>query len=203
MNMSRLPRPVLLAAFLLGLPFAALADGGPPGPRFRQVPPKPIANLAPTAQGRLESAQRSLTDALAALARATGSKGPKLDQAVADATAAQALVADALVWLKAHPEANALPPGPAPAEASVIRPVTIPASDNIPGLNLLAAVEALNTALGQLLNDPAPAAKTPVLGDLGGHRQKIMAALGRANDGVLALIRAANPPTVPPAPRGG
>jgi stage V sporulation protein SpoVS len=196
MKTLRFPRPVLLAAVLLSFPIAALADGGPPPPRFRQQTPAPITNLAPTAQGRLEAAQRSLAEALAALARATGSKGPQLDQAVADATAAQALVADALVWLKSHPEANALPPGPAPAETPAARPATVPAGNQVPGINLLAAIEALNTALGNFLNNPDPAAKTPVLGDLGGHREKIMAAIGRANDSVLALIRS---PAVAPA----
>jgi len=201
MSTVRLLRPALSALALLTISAAALANsppGRPPPPRFQQLMPKPVANLAPTSQGRLEAAQRSLADAFTALGRATGSKGPLLDQAVADATAAKALVGDALTWLKSHPEANVLPPGPAPAETPVARPVAIPASNQVPGLNLLAAVEALNIALGNFLNNPDPAAKTPMLGDLGGRREKIMAAIGRANDDVLALIRSTAPP---PAPR--
>ena len=182
------------ALALLLLPVApAWADGGPPQPRFRAVAPAPISNLGPTAQSRLDAAQRALDQTLAALGRATGSKGPLLDQAVADVNQAKARLTEAFAFLKAHPELNTLPAGPAPAESVTVHPVTIPSGNRVPGVNLLAAVETLNTALGQFLNNPAPDAHTPVIGELGGFREKIKADIGRAAGDVLAIIRASNP----------
>jgi hypothetical protein len=195
----------LLASTLLLTPCSLRADGGPVGPRFRAINPDPIGNLGPTAQGRLDAGQHSLDQALAALNRATGSKGPLLDQAIADLNQAKTRIVEATAYLLAHPEQNALPPGPAPAELPTVRPVTIPSGNRVPGVNLLAAVKALNTALGEFLNNPAPDSHTPVLGELGGNRDKIRAAIGLAAADVLIIIRSPssavydNPPMLPTA----
>lgn len=162
---------------------------------FPGLAPALISNLGPTAKVRLTTAQRSLDQALAALNRATSSKTqPRYETAVRYLNQAQAHIAEALAYLQAHPELNALPPGPAPTENPVARPVSIPSSNRVPSVNLLAAVEELNTALSQFLNNSASASRTPVLGDLGGFREKIMADIDRVSAEVIGLIL-----TPPPA----
>jgi len=205
MKIPLLP-PLYLAAALLSIPSAAVADRGPPPPRFRELSPAPLTSLAPTAQGRLEAAQHALADALAALNRANGNRGPLLDPAISDVKAAGARVGDALNYVKAHPESNELAPGPAGEDSH--RLTSIPSSSRVPGVNLLAAMEALNTALGQFLTNPQSHA---VEGELGGFRAKIEDAIGQASSDVMAVIsadnatataaaRAALPPAAAPIP---
>jgi hypothetical protein len=180
----------LATAVLLVFPAAALADVGPPPPRFRALPPPGVVNLAATAQGRLESAQGSLAEALAALNRANGSRGPLLDTAIADVKAAAALVSEARDYVKTHPESDALPLGPTP-EAGAFRLTGVPSGSRVPGVNLLTAMEALNAALGQFLSYPASHAA--VVGDLSGRRTKLEEAISRASDDVLAIISPGRP----------
>ncbi len=163
---------------------------------FSGLAPALISNLGPTAQGRLTTAQRALDEALAALNRATGSKAePMFEVAARNVNLARAHIVDALAFLQAHPELNALPPGPDnSAEIPAYRPVSIPSnSGKVPSLNLLSAVEELNTALSQFLNNPSTTSRTPVIGDLGGFREKISSDISHAAAGVIALINAPPP----------
>ncbi len=206
----------LLAAALLLLPSLALAQyeaapggdfaggdggagrgggagGGGGGGQSRLAPPPLAANPSPTAKARLAAAGHAIEQAQAALARAASSPaGGSLDLARAAAARALADVADATVFLAAHPELNALPAGPAPAETSLARPVTLTQSgrgaSSAPGVNLLTALEALNLALNEFLNNPSPTYTGPVIGSLDGHREKIMADLAAAATAVAVTI---------------
>jgi hypothetical protein len=191
--MSRALKPTpclggIVAIVLSCVAPAAWGDVGVPAGIMR--PPPAPAHPTATAQERLAAAQLALESAQAALARTNASLyGENL--AKAKAATAQALVdlTAALAFVRSHPTLNVLPNGPAPAETPVAHPLALPAGDSLPGVNLLTAVEGLNVALNQLLNNPAPDYHGPVMTELGGFREKIMADIGRASVALFAAVR--------------
>ena len=185
----KIPFPVL--AILLPLTASlAVADLAPP---FSGVSPPPApAHPAATAQERIAATQRALTQAQAALGKVTGSDpGGHRGRAQTAITQALSDAAAALAFLQAHPEANPLPNGPAPAESAAAHPIALPRGEHVPDINLLTALEGLNVALNQLLNNPASDYHGPVLGALNGFREKIVADIGTGSAAVFAAIRAA------------
>ncbi len=191
-----------LALVLAWAPAAARADGAPAFSGMRPAPVTP--KQAPTAQGRLDNARRALTQAQAALARANPANyAGNLEKAQAAVTAVLADLNVAEFWLKANPKENALPNGPAPTEPPSVRPASLPAGERTPGVNLLTALEGLNLALNEFVNNPAPTYRGPVIGALGGHREKIMADIGAASSAVIASIRTANQAANAPQRRPG
>jgi hypothetical protein len=53
---------------------------------------------------------------------------------------------------------------------------------------------ALNAAFGHLLNDPSADYDGPVLGDIGGYREKILDEIGSVTTDVLTQLAAPGPP---------
>jgi hypothetical protein len=156
---------------------------------FKMRPPAATARPAATAQSRLEAVQTALTQAHAALAGLpAASRNPGFEIASAALARAQGDTAAALAWLKVHPEADTLPNGPAPAEKLSVRPLALGSLSSAPSLNYLTALEGLNVALNQLLNNPDLAYRGPVLGALGGYRGKIMDAIGESAVAVREAI---------------
>jgi hypothetical protein len=181
--------PLLPLAVLFALA-ATLARADMTSPTFKMRPPAAPARAAATARARLEAVQAALTPAQAALARLpAASRAASLDKSSAALARALADTAAALAWLQAHPEADKLPGGPAPAETLQVRPLALGTLSTAPSLNFLTALEGLNVALNQLLNNPDPAYRGPVLGALGGFREKIMDDIGES---AVALREAIN-----------
>jgi hypothetical protein len=158
---------------------------------FKMRPPPAPAQPAATARARLEAVQHALTQAQTALA---GVKSPDSGGHLARTRTAvvQALThsAAALAHLRSNPKEDLLSGGPAPAETLLVRPLALSGLPEAPNLGLLAALEGLNTALNQLLNNPDPAYRGPVLGSLGGYREKIMSDIGAASAALFVGIKA-------------
>jgi hypothetical protein len=115
-------------------------------------------------------------------------------------------------YLKAHPEANTLADGMAPAEASPAKLMVAPdaarknaRSPGGPGgsplQNMLSTLDELNIALNEFINPTTipTGSKSPIMGDLGGLRKTLIDDLVQANADVLAGINYANGSDVPPA----
>lgn len=184
--------PALAAGGVLA--FAAPAAFADAAPLFGGMRPPPLAaHPSSTAEARLTAAQHALLQTQAALGRANAALyAGNLEKAQAAVNQTLTDVAAALTYVRAHPELNALPAGPAPADTSPVRPAALPAGERTPGVNLMAALEGLNLALNEFLNNPAPDYRGPVIGELGGFREKIMADIGSATAAVRAGIRAAS-----------
>jgi hypothetical protein len=185
-------------------PHTASADGAPRPPAYVTTqPPAPLTNPAATAQGRLDAIQKALGQVQDSLAKATTTNhGGFVEKARDDVKLALADVNDASAYVKAHPEINTLPAGPASATDTRLAAFTIiPTGNRVPGLNLIAAVDSLNAATNQLINNPAPNYHGPVLGDIGGSRAKIIADISKTGSDILAAINSANP--TPTGRRGG
>jgi hypothetical protein len=201
--------PLLLSAGLFALTVgSAFADGGPAPQPPRAPQLHPDASL--TAQAHLDVAQTAVKQALAALIRSTTtSHGGYLEKAMVEVNKASDDLTQAAAYLKAHPEANALTNGPAPAETSKVSFAVAPAAvrgargtrGGIPlQTNMLEALDALNAALNEFINPTTSGYHGPVMGDLGGFRPKIMDDISQANTDVLAGINYANGSGVPATP---
>ncbi len=189
----KLSRHFLLPAALLVLAARpAIADGGVVGrPTYRR-PAQLQQPIAPTAAAHLSTAQLALQTALDAMETfantdSTLNYGGYFARAKEDATNAKIALTEAIAFVSAHPEQNVLAAGPAP--------VSEPKAPALPGLstetnragqplgipssNEVTAVDALQVALAALVNNPAPDYRGPVLGDLGGRRTKLIAAIGQ------------------------
>jgi hypothetical protein len=187
---------IVLLAFvgILALkPDAARADAPPAFAGSR--PPQLSADANPTAQGHLTAAQKALEQAQAALVKATtDNRGGYVEKARTDIKKALADVAEAAAFVKAHPENNLLPSGPAPAETSKVHSALIPTNYiKVPGLNMMAAIDALNVALNEFVNNHESNFHGPVFGDFGGYRLKIMNDIGQTSADVLAAIAYTDP----------
>ncbi len=200
--------PILLSVGLFALTVgSAFADVGPAPqpPRAPQLRP----DTSSTAQAHLDVAQTAVKQALAALIRSTTtSHGGYLEKAMVEVNKATDDLTQAAAYIKAHPEANALANGPAPAETSKVSFTVAPAAvrgargtrGGVPlQTNMIEALDALNAALNEFMNPAGSDYHGPVMGDLGGFRQKIMDDLVQANTDVLAGINYANGSGVPPA----
>ncbi len=204
--------------FVLGVALAGLLSLGTV-PLFADAAPRPQPPAAPrlapdanpTAQGHLDAAQRAVDQALAALKRAaTNDNHGRYDQAATtDLAAVAADLANAAQYVKAHPDANALASGPAPAGTVLEKIMVMPAAARGPGgtrsgavvqTNMITAFDSLNAALNEFIIPTAPDYKGPIMGDFGGIRAKIIADLERANTNVLAGINYANGVIRNPAP---
>jgi hypothetical protein len=206
--MTPLPSPSAfrlsaLQSFLLLTTLLAFSSARP---AFADVPPRVIPYrrpaqltqpIQPTAQSHLEAAQRALDLASDLLLQSEGQPsqlgtitghdnlvmlyGGHFQRVLADLPAALDAAKQALAYVREHPETNVLTAGPAPAGDSVppTRPKlrATPAVTNAPALER--AVDALDVAFDALANNPAPDHRGPVLGDLGGHRAKLIAAIAR------------------------
>ncbi len=188
----KLPRHLLLPAALLALTAGhAFADGGVGPPPYRR-PAQLQQPIAPTAAAHLSTAQLALQTALDAMGTFAGTSstlnyGGYFARAKEDATNAKSALAEAIAFVSAHPEQNVLAAGPAPADEhkapalpslqSQTRPSGAPVG--IPNNTEVIVVDALQVALAALVNNPAPDDRGPVLGDLGGHRAKLIAAIGQ------------------------
>ncbi len=175
-----------LVAGLVLLPVRA--DVAPPF--SGRKPPQPLPQPAPTAQARLEAAKTFLETAQTGLNKTTnGDYGEFIDQAKEDVGNALTKIRAALAYVKEHPEENKLKNGPSPAEDGLPKPVALPSTNRVPGVNILTAANALNAALNQLINNPATDYKGPILGDLGGSRAKIMTDIAGAATKVSSAIQ--------------
>ncbi len=177
--------------------------------------PLPDPKFGATTRTFLEAAQSAL-NLVAEDLKQTGGGGADPTQGGFVAKTSEAVqrasanVTAALAWLDVHPEAVSLKTGPAGPEPSPVRATKIPPDAppgpspgrgfNGPKLNR-GTLEKFNEALGWLLNNPAPDHSGPVLGDLDGHRGKIMDAIGQASADTLAGI--ALTPAAYTAPRRG
>jgi hypothetical protein len=194
-----------LLAFSTG---SAFADIGPPPspPRAPQLRP----DASPTAQAHVDVAQTAVKQALAALIRSTTtSHGGYLEKAMVEVNKAADDLTQATAYIKAHPDANALATGPAPAETSKVSLTVAPEAARgaragrggvSPQTNMIEALDALNAALNEFMNPTSSSYHGPVMGDLGGFRQKIMDDIVQTNTDVLAGINYANGSGVPATP---
>ncbi len=187
-------RASVFTAFLAFAAHPAFADGGPMPKPYRRPTAlqQSVQNLPSTATGRLLAMQTALKASLAALREYNGQGVPGSQEYIREtleygghlararddlATALQA--ADtALAFVREHPEANQLAKTPAAADEP-----KLPALPKIPPpetytnpISLVKAVDALDVALSTLAN---PTAAQPALGELGGHRAKLLAAIAR------------------------
>jgi hypothetical protein len=200
--------PILLLASLLAFPTgSAFADAGPPPspPRAPQLRP----DASPTAQAHLDVAQTAVKTALAALARATTvPHGGYVEKAMVEVNKTADDLTQATAYVKAHPEANALANGPAPAETAPAKFTVAPPTargaraggGGAAQTNMLTALDALNAALNEFMNPVGSSYHGPIMGDLGGFRQTIMADISQANADVLGGINYANGSGVPAVP---
>lgn len=175
------PRGILIAVLLI-FPLAASAQANAPAaPTAAPNKAKPIKPLAAgpdltTTQGHLDAARKALEQAQKDLnAAGTANKGGLVEQARSDLSEVLADVQRADDYVTANPGINPLPQGPAPAEAPELRPDTLPPITG--AVNLDRAVTQLNTALSALVNNTALDYHGPVLGAIGGFRQKIIAGI--------------------------
>lgn len=216
-------------AFLLALSAApAFADGPGSVGRYRRTPAK---TLAPSALANLEAAQRALQTALSQISANDSPTPPQswnhaksiiyyggyFARAKEDLAPALAAAAEAIAYVRAHPEANVLANGPAPKDEPKA-PVLPRLTDAIyPRMDYVQAVDAVGVALDALVNNPSPDYRGPLLGDLGGHRAKLIAAIAQVGadlsngiaynhatrGGSTGIIPIAATPAPPPDPKFG
>ncbi len=176
-----LPAAVLTA--LLACPVRPVfADGGARVSPYRR-PAQLQQPIAPTAAAHLEAARSALQTALGAMKNfdspdATLNYGGHFARARMDTDNALTALTEAGAFVAAHPADNGLASGPVPAGE--------PGAPSLPGLPQTIAdspeaqaVDALHVALAALVNPPSNGNGGPVLGDLGGHRPKLIAAVAQ------------------------
>jgi len=197
------------AEVVAGIQFAAgpvrgIAAAPLPATRIRTATlpgehPTPSPTAQPTAEGRLTVVQAALDKAQAALKQTPTNKpneiavqGPAQAKGLTDLNQATAQVATGLWYIKAHPEANALAVGPAPADTTMVYLARLPAYIDRNPLGrftnpaAVEALDALNGALCELTNNPPGGPPGPVLGDLGGSRNRIILALVQVAADIVA-----------------
>jgi hypothetical protein len=188
-----LSKGLLLAALPALAAGPAFADGGPRYSPYRR-PAELQQTIEPTAQAHLDAAQRALRLALDQLTdfAALDKPGTKQHRQITilyggyaarardELAAALAATGEAVAFVRAHPEANALPAGPAPADEPRTPPQPKLPERTPDGTPYVRLVDAVNVALAALVNNPARDHRGPILGDLGGHRAKIIAAIVQA-----------------------
>jgi hypothetical protein len=220
--------PAILAALLALAAVPAFADGPGSVGRYRRTPTK---TLAPTALANLEAAQRALQTALSQISANDSPSSPQswnhaksiiyyggyFARAKEDLVPALAATAEAIAYVRAHPEANTLANGPAPKDEPKV-PMLPRLTDAIyPRMDYVQAVDAVSVALDALVNNPSPDYRGPVLGDLGGHRAKLIAAIAQVGadlsngiaynhatrGGSTGIIPISATPAPPPDPKFG
>jgi hypothetical protein len=230
MKPSHLLAATVLAALLALTARPVLANGAPPRVPYRR-PAQLQQPIEPTTHAHLEAAQDALRIALDLLTT-FNSAGPRagmgtnlntfyyggyIARAQEDLKQAIVATAEATTYVGTHPEVNPLVAGPVPADEPSNPPLPkIPAA-TINASNLVQAVDAVNAALEAMVNNPARNYHGPVLGDVGGHRAKVIAAIARAgtdlnasfayyqntrggSTGIIPLLVPAN---LPPDPKYG
>ncbi len=228
-------RPFLLYTALIALSARPAFADGAIGPRPYRRPSELTQTIQHTAQSHLEAAQRALQLASTLLSRLeNGNSAPyslsghdnlviwyggHFQRALADLSPALDAVKQALVHVREHPESNVLANGPVPTnEPAAPAHPKIRTSPTINNASIVEqAVDAVDAALQALTNDPSPEYRGPIIGDLGGHRAKVIAAmvrvggdLGQANaylnyvrGGESGIIIATAPTDIRPDPEFG
>jgi hypothetical protein len=152
----------------------------------------------PTTTQRLTTAQNDLKKALASLTKSVpANHGGFIEKARTDATQTSTDIAAALEYLKAHPEMDPPIPGIPPTDKEKFSATTIPsyeigANGKGKSPNMDAAVESLNGALREFLDDSPSDAPRLLVPELDGSRDKIMGDICQANADVLAAFEFAN-----------
>ncbi len=173
----------------------------PPSP-----PPAPAAPMVAEAQppnsDKQESAfsnlgvvEVSLQIAQAALDKANaGGQVARRAKIIAEVNNAAANTDAAIAFIKAHPEADALPTGPGPEDGFTNVPSEMPAGHQ-PGKapQWERAFAALYTAYHELTNNPDPDFRGPIWSDLGGYRDKIRQDVGTALIDIYAHLELTSP----------
>jgi hypothetical protein len=175
---------------LTGHPYATTATSSQPYPASMAADPDP------TAQGHLATARKALERAQSALNKAEDNNHSEyVEKAQAAVTQALADEADASDYVTAHPPSNMLSLNAGAGDPPNAHLATISSNIQDPDANLKAALDALNVALNELLNNHGASARGPAprLTSMGGSREKIIADIGRASTAVIVGLTA--PPT--------
>ncbi len=175
------------------------------GPIPAVTPTSTEAPIAPTTQAHLAAAQIAVNQAISVLrassANLTTVVGGQLKSnvtaatlygdgfalAITDLTETSAQITEALTYVHAHPEINALTPGAVPAN-SLPAPRLPLVFLNPAKSNLSTATQDLHVALAALVNNSARDNRDPVLGDIQGLRQKIVDGIGRAGTDLSSAV---------------
>jgi hypothetical protein len=160
----------------------ARADGGVP--MYRRPPQTAIAN---DALSHLAAAQHALTQAYSGMGKNDPDAtyyiiryGGYWERAGVDVSQTWQDIAAATAYIKAHPEANALPVHPLPSEALKI-PQLFAVMDGVMPGGPIPSVDNVNIALSALVIDLTNGARAPLLGDLGGLNAKIINDFAKIN----------------------
>ena len=134
-----------------------------------------------TTQEYLSAALTEVNKAVAAMRSAgTGNRGGFVVKARTDLAQVVVDIKSAITYVTDHPESNPLASGPAGPESPALQPGILAhtadgqtrAPNSYPPLH--ASIDDLNAALKFLVNNPAGDYRGPVLGNIGGLREKII-----------------------------
>jgi len=143
--------------------------------------------------------QTALQETLPFLKKALDDNGGgHIEKATAEANLALSDIDQAIAYVHAHPEVNALLPGPAPAEEfNKIRPADFPPyirpADGagrrfVYYVAMAQALESLNKAVNAFMNVPESNFRGYILGNIGGFRSTIAGDIMKASAEVLAAL---------------
>ncbi len=169
-----------------------------------------ISNIAPaaaaptpaptTAQEHLDAALLDINKAVASMRQAgTANRGGFVTKGRADLVQLVADFKAADDYLTAHPESNQMATGPVANESAALQPGpilrTAPGQKRLGTYNALnSSISDLNSAARSLVNNPAINFQGPVLGDLGGTREKILTDIVTAANDIRAAMDYADAP---------